>query len=159
MTVFNSGYVVTDANRSHGILAQSIGGGGGDGAGSGAMFVSLGGDGGSSGHGGAVNVTNTGAFFTSGDDSSAIVAQSIGGGGGNAINRMIQAGIEGVEFISVNTDLQALSSSKARAKIQIGEKLTKGLIELEKKYLKKLRWEMKTKCETILIKGNIILLL
>ncbi len=51
----------------------------------------------------------------------------IGGGGGNAINRMIQTGIEGVEFISVNTDLQALSSTKARMKIQIGEKLTKGL--------------------------------
>ncbi|MCK4556675.1 MAG: cell division protein FtsZ, partial [Candidatus Aminicenantes bacterium] len=51
----------------------------------------------------------------------------IGGGGGNAINRMIQTGIEGVEFISVNTDLQALSSTKARTKIQIGEKLTKGL--------------------------------
>jgi len=51
----------------------------------------------------------------------------IGGGGGNAINRMIQAGIEGVEFISVNTDLQALSSTKARTKVQIGEKLTKGL--------------------------------
>jgi len=51
----------------------------------------------------------------------------IGGGGGNAINRMIQTGIEGVEFISVNTDLQALSSNKARTKIQIGGKLTKGL--------------------------------
>jgi cell division protein FtsZ len=51
----------------------------------------------------------------------------IGGGGGNAINRMIQTGIEGVEFISVNTDLQALSSNKARTKVQIGEKLTKGL--------------------------------
>lgn len=51
----------------------------------------------------------------------------IGGGGGNAINRMIQTGIEGVEFISVNTDLQALSSNRARMKVQIGEKLTKGL--------------------------------
>lgn len=51
----------------------------------------------------------------------------IGGGGGNAINRMIQTGIEGVEFISVNTDLQALSSNRAKMKVQIGEKLTKGL--------------------------------
>ncbi len=51
----------------------------------------------------------------------------IGGGGGNAINRMIQTGIEGVEFISVNTDLQALSSNRARTKLQIGGKLTKGL--------------------------------
>jgi cell division protein FtsZ len=51
----------------------------------------------------------------------------IGGGGGNAINRMIEAGIEGVEFIAVNTDLQALSTSKAGLKTQIGSQLTKGL--------------------------------
>ena len=51
----------------------------------------------------------------------------IGGGGGNAINRMIQTGIEGVKFISVNTDLQALNCSRAKAKVQIGEQLTKGL--------------------------------
>src|SRR5437867_2833734 len=51
----------------------------------------------------------------------------IGGGGGNAINRMIEAGIEGVEFLVANTDLQALKSSRASIKLQIGEKLTKGL--------------------------------
>ncbi len=51
----------------------------------------------------------------------------IGGGGGNAINRMIEAGIEGVEFIAVNTDLQALSNNKAGMKVQIGSQLTKGL--------------------------------
>ncbi len=51
----------------------------------------------------------------------------IGGGGGNAINRMIEAGIEGVEFIAVNTDLQALSSNTAGLKTQIGNQLTKGL--------------------------------
>jgi len=51
----------------------------------------------------------------------------IGGGGGNAVNRMIQEGIEGVKFITVNTDLQALNSTKARTKVQIGEQLTKGL--------------------------------
>ncbi len=51
----------------------------------------------------------------------------VGGGGGNAINRMIEAGIEGVEFLVANTDLQALKSSKASVKIQIGEKLTRGL--------------------------------
>lgn len=51
----------------------------------------------------------------------------IGGGGGNAINRMIEAGIEGVEFIAVNTDLQALSNNTAGMKIQIGSQLTKGL--------------------------------
>jgi len=51
----------------------------------------------------------------------------IGGGGNNAINRMIDAGLKGVEFITVNTDAQALYMSKADKKIQIGEKLTKGL--------------------------------
>lgn len=51
----------------------------------------------------------------------------IGGGGNNAINRMIDAGLKGVEFISINTDAQALYLSKADKKIQIGEKLTKGL--------------------------------
>ena len=51
----------------------------------------------------------------------------IGGGGGNAVNRMIEAGIEGVQFLVANTDLQALKSSKAPIKLQIGERLTKGL--------------------------------
>ena len=51
----------------------------------------------------------------------------IGGGGGNAINRMIETGIEGVQFLVVNTDLQALKSSKASIKLQIGDKLTRGL--------------------------------
>lgn len=51
----------------------------------------------------------------------------VGGGGNNAINRMIEAGLKGVEFISVNTDSQALFLSKAEKKIQVGEKLTKGL--------------------------------
>jgi cell division protein FtsZ len=50
-----------------------------------------------------------------------------GGGGANAVNRMIEAGLQGVEFIAVNTDKQALSTSKADIKIQLGEKLTKGL--------------------------------
>ena len=51
----------------------------------------------------------------------------VGGGGGNVINRMIEAGLRGVEFITVNTDRQALGLSKANKKIQIGEKLTRGL--------------------------------
>ena len=50
-----------------------------------------------------------------------------GGGGNNAVNRMVDAGLRGVEFISVNTDRQALNLSSAQVKIQIGEKLTKGL--------------------------------
>jgi len=51
----------------------------------------------------------------------------VGGGGCNAVNRMIEVGLKGVVFMSVNTDKQALTSSKAETKIQIGEKLTKGL--------------------------------
>ena len=51
----------------------------------------------------------------------------IGGAGNNAVNRMIQYGLGGVEFIAVNTDKQALFLSKASQKVQIGEKLTKGL--------------------------------
>jgi len=51
----------------------------------------------------------------------------LGGGGGNAVNRMIEERLEGVEFISVNTDSQALLSSKSDVKIQIGKKLTRGL--------------------------------
>ncbi len=50
-----------------------------------------------------------------------------GGGGNNAVNRMVDAGLKGVEFISINTDRQALSLSNATTKIQVGEKLTKGL--------------------------------
>lgn len=51
----------------------------------------------------------------------------IGGGGSNAVNRMIEAGIEGIEFLVANTDLQALKRSRAPIKIQLGGKLTKGL--------------------------------
>jgi len=51
----------------------------------------------------------------------------VGGGGSNAVNRMITAGLKGVEFIAVNTDAQALYLSQAQNKIQIGAKLTKGL--------------------------------
>ena len=50
-----------------------------------------------------------------------------GGGGTNAVNRMVEAGLRGVEFIAINTDRQALALSGAQTKIQIGEKLTKGL--------------------------------
>jgi cell division protein FtsZ len=51
----------------------------------------------------------------------------VGGGGGNAVNRMIEERLQGVEFISVNTDAQALGASRADSKIQIGRKLTRGL--------------------------------
>ncbi len=51
----------------------------------------------------------------------------IGGGGSNAVNRMIESGIEGIEFLVANTDLQALKRSRAPIKIQLGSRLTKGL--------------------------------
>ncbi len=51
----------------------------------------------------------------------------VGGGGGNAVNRMVESGIQGVEFIVANTDLQVLNNSKADVKIQIGASLTDGL--------------------------------
>jgi cell division protein FtsZ len=56
-----------------------------------------------------------------------IIVLGVGGAGGNAINAMIEAGMEGVEFVAVNTDAQDLKMSKAHAKIQIGMNLTKGL--------------------------------
>lgn len=50
----------------------------------------------------------------------------VGGGGGNAVDRMIQSGMQSVEFVAINTDQQVLRNSKAAYKIQIGSKLTKG---------------------------------
>ena len=61
------------------------------------------------------------------DSFASIKVVGCGGGGNNAVNRMVDAGLRGVEFISVNTDRQALNLSSAQVKIQIGEKLTKGL--------------------------------
>ena len=51
----------------------------------------------------------------------------IGGGGNNALNNMIEAGLRGVEFICANTDLQALERSRARVQLQLGRNLTRGL--------------------------------
>jgi cell division GTPase FtsZ len=51
----------------------------------------------------------------------------VGGGGSNAVNRMVRAGFPGVEFIVANTDVQALQQSDASIKVQLGQKLTKGL--------------------------------
>ena len=74
---------------------------------------------------------NTGLNFTFDDEPPSAGARikviGIGGGGGNAVNHMIEAHIEGVEFLVSNTDLQALKKSHAPVKIQIGAKLTKGL--------------------------------
>lgn len=82
VTVTNSGTIQTSGDSAHAILAQSVGGGGGNGGSSGGI-VSIGGSGGSGGTGGTVDVTNTGNLSTTGDDSTALFAQSVGGGGGN----------------------------------------------------------------------------
>ena len=61
------------------------------------------------------------------DGTATIKVIGVGGAGNNAVNRMIEAGIKGVDFIAVNTDRQALQTSRANTKIQIGEKITRGL--------------------------------
>ncbi|TYR82638.1 cell division protein FtsZ [Priestia megaterium] len=66
-------------------------------------------------------------FDTSVDQLATIKVIGVGGGGNNAVNRMIEHGVQGVEFIAVNTDAQALNLSKAEIKMQIGAKLTRGL--------------------------------
>lgn len=66
--------------------------------------------------------------FDSDDTKSAIIKViGVGGAGGNAVNRMIDDGVQGVSFIAANTDVQALNSNKAESKIQLGPKLTRGL--------------------------------
>lgn len=66
-------------------------------------------------------------FNTTVDNSAEIKVIGVGGGGCNAVSRMVEAGLSGVEFIVANTDAQCLSGSPAKMKIQIGDKLTKGL--------------------------------
>lgn len=66
-------------------------------------------------------------FDTELDQLATIKVIGVGGGGNNAVNRMIEHGVQGVEFIAVNTDAQALNLSKAEVKIQLGTKLTRGL--------------------------------
>ncbi|GGG21054.1 cell division protein FtsZ [Lysinibacillus alkalisoli] len=66
-------------------------------------------------------------FDTNIDQMAVIKVIGVGGGGNNAVNRMIEHGVQGVDFIAVNTDAQALEMSKANARLQIGTKLTRGL--------------------------------
>lgn len=66
-------------------------------------------------------------FDTSIDQLANIKVIGVGGGGNNAVNRMIEHGVQGVDFIAVNTDAQALNLSKAEYRLQIGNKLTRGL--------------------------------
>ena len=75
--------------------------------------------------------TKAGAAVTAIDDAEAPAAKikvlGVGGGGGNAVNRMIDSDLKGIEFMSVNTDLQALRKCRAPAKLQLGRALTRGL--------------------------------
>jgi cell division protein FtsZ len=66
-------------------------------------------------------------MLTPGENFAQIKVVGVGGGGSNAVNRMISEGLGGVEFIAVNTDNQALMLSKAKTRVRIGEKLTRGL--------------------------------
>ncbi|MGQ9908716.1 MAG: cell division protein FtsZ [Candidatus Flexifilum sp.] len=65
--------------------------------------------------------------LTPGENFANIKVVGVGGGGNNAVNRMINEGLGGVDFIAINTDNQALSLSKARTRVRIGDKLTRGL--------------------------------
>ena len=71
--------------------------------------------------------SNRFAFDDDAQDSALIRVIGVGGGGGNAVNNMLQKGIHGVEFVAVNTDAQALQANTAPTKIQMGRELTKGL--------------------------------
>ena len=66
------------------------------------------------------------AFEIGGESSVNIKVIGVGGGGGNAVNRMVAGGVRGIDFVAVNTDSQALKFSAATVKIQVGEKLTGG---------------------------------
>ena len=66
-------------------------------------------------------------FDTNIEQLATIKVIGVGGGGNNAVNRMIEHGVQGVDFIAVNTDAQALNLSKAEIRLQIGGKLTRGL--------------------------------
>ena len=66
-------------------------------------------------------------FDTTEKDFARIKVVGVGGGGNNAVDRMVSTGMQTVEFIAINTDKQALKKSSATQKLQIGEKLTRGL--------------------------------
>ena len=66
-------------------------------------------------------------FASDFSDQADIRVVGVGGGGGNAINRMIEAGLKGVEFMAINTDAQVLKQSLADTRIQIGAEITDGL--------------------------------
>ena len=65
-----------------------------------------------------------------------ILVLGVGGAGGNALNSMIEAGMEGVEFVAVNTDAQDLKNNKAHAKIQLGANLNRASLKWETQFKK-----------------------
>ena len=75
------------------------------------------------------NVASIKVIGVGGGGSNAVnrMVEGVGGGGSNAVNRMVESGVQGVTFIAINTDNQALARNKAEIKIQIGEKVTRGL--------------------------------
>ena len=79
----------------------------------------------------------------------------VGGGGGNAVNRMISAGLTGVEFIAVNTDAMALDNNKAAHRIQIGEKVTKGLEQAPIRKWAVLQWKRTRTRSLLFLTGRI----
>ena len=86
------------------------------------------------------------------NDNAKIFVVGVGGGGNNAVNRMIDCGLDTVEFLALNTDSQALQVSRAKQKIQIGTKLTKGLgagadPEVGRKAAEESREEIKNKLQ------------
>lgn len=96
VTVSNLGAITTHGDFARGIVAQSIGGGGGDGGSTGAMIASIGGSAGPGGDGGEVTVTNGGEIRTYGNDAMGVLAQSIGGGGGNGGSAVSVSAFAGV---------------------------------------------------------------
>ena len=74
-----------------------------------------------------LSVLNEGSSDISAVNPTVIKIIGCGGGGSNAVNRMIEAGVNDVEFVVMNTDLQALGVSKAQKRLAIGQKLTGGL--------------------------------
>jgi uncharacterized protein YhjY with autotransporter beta-barrel domain len=83
ISLFNTGLVETSGFAAQALFAQSVGGGGGNGAGSGSFIASLGGDGGAAGNGGMITIGNSGSLRTTGESGIGVFAQSVGGGGGN----------------------------------------------------------------------------
>jgi len=130
--VTNSGSILSNGAQAHGILAQSIGGGGGTGAAASAgnhltkleVNAEIGGNGGASGTGGTVKVTNSGSISTNGPEAHGIVAASIGGGGGHLLLSLPPAlSITGGDATSSSDVLPSISTS---ANLKIGGDGSKG---------------------------------